>query len=234
MAPTDSEPRSTQASISEPASATPPGRLPESLGAASGTLTTVPTSRQCSDGRRRPLQARVLRIGVGAKRMALVQSSSAQTLIRLQETSRLVDRCHEYGAITQNSRSSGSASTTTSLRPPSIRSRLKRGDRLCLLIAVCSEVEAQSVLAGLRHPWRTAPGDLGATMRRTNGGLLVLVPDQRPAAVLCSRSSQLPASRRRRPHRRIRTRQRKLLPASITQNSLPSGSASTTWPSSGR
>src|SRR5665213_3322678 len=39
----------------------------------------------------------------------------------------------------------------------------------------------QPVLAVLRHLWLTAPGDLGAATRRANGGLLVLVPDQRPA-----------------------------------------------------
>src|SRR5215510_7294403 len=39
----------------------------------------------------------------------------------------------------------------------------------------------QPVLPGLRHQWRTAPGDLRTAARRTNRGLLVLVPDQRPA-----------------------------------------------------
>src|SRR5918998_4969887 len=44
-----------------------------------------------------------------------------------------------------------------------------------------SEVEVQSVLSGLRHQRRTAPGDLRAAVRRADRGLLVLVPDQRPA-----------------------------------------------------
>src|SRR5258708_5157052 len=54
---------------------------------------------------------------------------------------------------------------------------------LRLLIAVdgWSEVEMQSALPGLRHQWRTAPGDLRTAVRRANRGLLVLIPDQRPA-----------------------------------------------------
>src|SRR3989337_2718508 len=39
----------------------------------------------------------------------------------------------------------------------------------------------QPVLPGLRHQWRTAPRDLRTTARRADRGLLVLVPDQRPA-----------------------------------------------------
>src|SRR5688572_28577770 len=36
------------------------------------------------------------------------------------------------------------------------------------------------VLAGLRRQRRTAPGDLRTAVRRANGCLLVLIPDQRP------------------------------------------------------
>src|SRR5256885_12860209 len=43
------------------------------------------------------------------------------------------------------------------------------------------DVEVQSVLSGFRLQWRTAPGDLGTAVRRADRGLLVLVPDQRPA-----------------------------------------------------
>src|SRR5258707_12536513 len=43
------------------------------------------------------------------------------------------------------------------------------------------EVEMQPVLAGVRHQWRTAPGDLRTAARRANRGLLGLIPDQRPA-----------------------------------------------------
>src|SRR5450631_590168 len=38
-----------------------------------------------------------------------------------------------------------------------------------------------SVLPGLRLHRRTPPGDLRTAMRRSDRGLLVLVPDQRPA-----------------------------------------------------
>ena len=48
-------------------------------------------------------------------------SSSARTLTRLQETSPLMDRCHDRGGSRQNSRPSGSAITTASPRPLSIR-----------------------------------------------------------------------------------------------------------------
>src|SRR5689334_20933445 len=54
---------------------------------------------------------------------------------------------------------------------------------LRLLIAVdgWGEVEMQPVLAGLRHQWRAAPGDLRAAVRCTDRGFLILIPDQRPA-----------------------------------------------------
>src|SRR5262245_19671377 len=39
----------------------------------------------------------------------------------------------------------------------------------------------QPVLPGLRHQWRTAPGDLRTAARRASRRLLVLIPDQRPA-----------------------------------------------------
>src|SRR6266498_4234428 len=54
---------------------------------------------------------------------------------------------------------------------------------LGLLITVdrWSEVEMQPVLACFRPHWRTAPRDLRTAARRANRGLLVLVPDQRPA-----------------------------------------------------
>ena len=53
--------------------------------------------------------------------------------------------------------------------------------RLLITVDGWSEVEMQPVLPGLRHHWRTAPGDLRTAARRADRGLLVLVPDQRPA-----------------------------------------------------
>src|SRR5215475_13397838 len=53
--------------------------------------------------------------------------------------------------------------------------------RLLITVDGWSEVEMQPVLPGLRHQWRTAPGDLRTAVRRANSGLLVLIPDQRPA-----------------------------------------------------
>src|SRR5258707_5572365 len=53
--------------------------------------------------------------------------------------------------------------------------------RLLITVDGWSEVEMQPVLPGLRHQWRTAPGDLRTAARRANRGLLVLIPDQRPA-----------------------------------------------------
>src|SRR5260370_42189628 len=53
--------------------------------------------------------------------------------------------------------------------------------RLLITVGGWSEVEMQPVLPGLRHQWRTAPGDLRTAARRANRGLLVLIPDQRPA-----------------------------------------------------
>src|SRR5215468_6391415 len=38
----------------------------------------------------------------------------------------------------------------------------------------------QAVLPGLRHQWRTTPGDLRTAVGRADRGLLVLIPDQRP------------------------------------------------------
>src|SRR5260370_18729775 len=58
------------------------------------------------------------------------------------------------------------------------------GLRLLITVDGWSEVEMQPVLPGLRHQWRTAPGDLRTTVRRANRGLLVLIPDQRPAQSL--------------------------------------------------
>ena len=53
--------------------------------------------------------------------------------------------------------------------------------RLLITVDGWSEVEMQPVLPGLRRQWRTAPGDLRTAARRANRGLLVLIPDQRPA-----------------------------------------------------
>src|SRR6266511_3016113 len=64
---------------------------------------------------------------------------------------------------------------------------------LGLLITVdrWSEVEMQPVLACFRPHWRTAPRDLRTALRRANRGLLVLVPDQRPAQRLTPEVSDL-------------------------------------------
>src|SRR5260370_42669923 len=53
--------------------------------------------------------------------------------------------------------------------------------RLLISVDGWSEVEMQPVLPCLRHQWRTAPADLRTAVRRANRGLLVLIPDQRPA-----------------------------------------------------
>src|SRR5260221_124153 len=53
--------------------------------------------------------------------------------------------------------------------------------RLLITADGWSEIEMQPVLPGLRHQRRTAPGDLRAAARRADRGLLVLIPDQRPA-----------------------------------------------------
>src|SRR5260370_13725011 len=53
--------------------------------------------------------------------------------------------------------------------------------RLLITVDGWSEVEMQPVLPGLRRQRRTAPGDLRTAARRANRGLLVLIPDQRPA-----------------------------------------------------
>jgi hypothetical protein len=53
--------------------------------------------------------------------------------------------------------------------------------RLLITVSRWSEVEMQPVLPGLRLQWRTAPRDLRTAARRADRGLLVLVPDQRPA-----------------------------------------------------
>src|SRR3954467_10899515 len=53
--------------------------------------------------------------------------------------------------------------------------------RLLITVDGRSEAEMQPILPGLRHQRRTAPGDLRTAVRRANRGLLVLVPDQRPA-----------------------------------------------------
>ena len=53
--------------------------------------------------------------------------------------------------------------------------------RLPIAVDRRSEVEMHPVLPRLRHQWRTAPRDLRTAARRTDCGLLVLVPDQRPA-----------------------------------------------------
>src|SRR5215210_5952145 len=53
--------------------------------------------------------------------------------------------------------------------------------RLLITVRRRREVEVQPVLPWLRHQWRTAPGDLRTAARRADRGLLVLVPDQRPA-----------------------------------------------------
>ena len=53
--------------------------------------------------------------------------------------------------------------------------------RLLITVDGWSEVEMQPVLPGLRRQGRAAPGDLRAAVRRANRGLLVLIPDQRPA-----------------------------------------------------
>src|SRR5258707_13241025 len=53
--------------------------------------------------------------------------------------------------------------------------------RLLITVDGWSEVEMQPVLPGLRHQWRTAPGDLRTAPRRAHSGPLAPSPDQRPA-----------------------------------------------------
>jgi HAMP domain-containing protein len=53
--------------------------------------------------------------------------------------------------------------------------------RLLITVDRWSEIEMQPVLPGLRVQWRAAPADLRTAVRRADRGLLVLVPDQRPA-----------------------------------------------------
>src|SRR6516165_11271025 len=55
------------------------------------------------------------------------------------------------------------------------------GLRVLITTGGWSEVEMQPVLPGPRHQRRTAPGDLRTGARRADRGLLVLIPDQRPA-----------------------------------------------------
>ena len=99
---------------------------------------------------------------------------------------------------------------------------------LRLLVAVDgrSEVEVQPVLPGLRRHRRPAPGDLRTAVRRADRGLLVLVPDQRPAQRLAPEVPDLLRAVADSAPMKPQSA-RKLLPGSITQNSLPSGSAST-------
>ena len=84
-----------------------------------------------------------------------------------------------------------------------------------------------------RDQRRPAAGDLRTgAVRGLDRGLLVLVPDQRPSERLAPETpracipSQFTAPRRGQPAR-------KRLSGSMMQNSLPSGSASTTWVSLG-
>ena len=100
----------------------------------------------------------------------------------------------------QNSWPSGSASTIqrTSPWPMSTRVAPRETSRSTSERwsppAGRGEVEVQPVLPALRCQRRAAPRDLRAAVRRADRGLLVLVPDQRPAQRLRSRSTRPPAS----------------------------------------
>jgi len=90
------------------------------------------------------------------------------------------------GVNTQNSLLSGSAITTQLTSPWPMSMRVAPRDEtvdLLLLITVdrWSEVEMQPILPGFRHQRWAAAGDLRTAARRANRGLLVLIPDQRPA-----------------------------------------------------
>ena len=104
--------------------------------------------------------------------------------------------------------------------------------RLLITVGGRGNVEVQPVLPGLRRARVTAPVDLRAAVRRLDRGLLVLVPDQRPAQrVLQKYPTCCVPSVDSAPMTPVFAR--KLLPGSMTQNSLPSGSASTTCSASG-
>src|SRR5271166_6213392 len=64
--------------------------------------------------------------------------------------------------------------------------------RLLITVDGWSEVEMQPVLSGLRHQRRAAPGDLRTAVWRANRGLLVLIPDQRPAQRFAPEVPDLP------------------------------------------
>src|SRR5215203_4228706 len=74
-------------------------------------------------------------------------------------------------------------------------SRPKRDETIHLRLLITAnrwcDVETQPVLTCPRHQWRTTPGDLRATTRRLDRGLLVLVPEQRPAQRLAPEVTHL-------------------------------------------
>jgi len=96
---------------------------------------------------------------------------------------------------------------------------------LCLLISVdrWREVEMQPVLPDLRSQWRTAPRDLRTAARRADRRLLVSVPDQLPAQRFAPEVPDL-----LRTVARNRSDESAISKEVVAQNSLPSGSASTT------
>ena len=120
-------------------------------------------------------------------------------------------------------------------RPRTIRARRTEGDQavdLRLLIAAGrrSEVEVQPVLARLRRQ-RRPPHVMSGRRAGADRGLLVLVPDQRPPRAALQKYPT--SANRRTTSRREPAAGEEVVAGSMTQNSLPSGSASTTCASSG-
>ena len=132
------------------------------------------------------------------------------------------------GVSTQNSLPSGSAITTQPTSPWPMSRRVAPGDetvdlRLLITVGRWSEVEMQPVLPGLRRHRRTAPRDLRTAGRRLDRGLLVLVPDQRPAQRLAPEVPDLLRTVTGQALRGIRSRLGSCCPARSRRAHCPRG-----------